>query len=431
MPEGPFIVKEYLIDAQYIREYPRATSTQDAPLKLAVKQYTPVDNQDPQPGDVTLIGAHGAGFPKELYEPLWEEILTRAKREGFRIRAIWIADSTHHNASGVHNERYLGNDPSWYDHARDLLHMINHFRSDMPRPLMGIGHSVGASQLTFLSLIHARLFTSLMIIEPYFIAKMFKTESRWIIGRARQKEVWKSRTHAFKARERYFKTWDKRVQDRWLRYGYRDLPTTLHSDVENISKGGSSVTLTTSLSQEFLTYQRPNFNRKRNETEYFASRGEWPNPPQYRPSTSDDADSRSPVLGFDRIEPVIGWMLLPHIQPPVLIISGRDSQLSRIGYQEQMAARIGTGVGGSGGVANDRVRHITFEKTGHLVPFERVGEVADAVGTWMSREVARWREVERQIANGWEELTAKEKASIPPGLLSQLESNIQKHKAKL
>lgn len=36
---------------------------------------------------------------------------------------------------------------SWSDHARDMLYMINHFRQDMPRPLVGIGHSMGGNNL--------------------------------------------------------------------------------------------------------------------------------------------------------------------------------------------------------------------------------------------------------------------------------------------
>lgn len=31
------------------------------------------------------------------------------------------------------------------DHARDLFLMINHFRDQMPRPLVGIGHSMGGN----------------------------------------------------------------------------------------------------------------------------------------------------------------------------------------------------------------------------------------------------------------------------------------------
>lgn len=36
---------------------------------------------------------------------------------------------------------------SWIDHSRDLLHMINHFREEMPQPIVGVGHSMGAGQL--------------------------------------------------------------------------------------------------------------------------------------------------------------------------------------------------------------------------------------------------------------------------------------------
>jgi hypothetical protein len=60
-----FEIKEHTIECQHIREYARATSTsQEAVLKLAIKQYTPLDNLQPQEGDVTIIGAHANGFPK-------------------------------------------------------------------------------------------------------------------------------------------------------------------------------------------------------------------------------------------------------------------------------------------------------------------------------------------------------------------------------
>lgn len=36
---------------------------------------------------------------------------------------------------------------SWWDHGRDLLYLINQFQDDMPLPLVGVGHSVGASHL--------------------------------------------------------------------------------------------------------------------------------------------------------------------------------------------------------------------------------------------------------------------------------------------
>ena len=123
-----FRITEHVIDCQYVREYPRATATPDAPLKLAVKQYIPVENLHPQPGDVTLVGIHGTGYPgyacstllsqavsvdksiQELYEPLWEDLVAQAKKNSVRIRAVWMADAANQGASGILNEQYLGND---------------------------------------------------------------------------------------------------------------------------------------------------------------------------------------------------------------------------------------------------------------------------------------------------------------------------------
>jgi hypothetical protein len=60
-----FNVKEHTIEAQHIREYPKATAhSQEEVLHVSVKQYIPKNNPNPQPGDVTVIGAHANGFPK-------------------------------------------------------------------------------------------------------------------------------------------------------------------------------------------------------------------------------------------------------------------------------------------------------------------------------------------------------------------------------
>ena len=45
-----------------------------------------------------------------MYEPLWEDLHTHSKSNGFRIRGIWIADLAQEGASGVLNEHLLGND---------------------------------------------------------------------------------------------------------------------------------------------------------------------------------------------------------------------------------------------------------------------------------------------------------------------------------
>ena len=143
-----FKVVEHEVPAQHIREYAQATAnSQDDVLHISAKQYIPLNNPNPRPGDVTIIATHANAFPKELYEPLWEDLLSRVAKRGWRIRSIWATDIAHQGQSGVINEQLLGNEPAWHDHARDLLHLINLKRDEMPRPLIGIGHSMGGNQL--------------------------------------------------------------------------------------------------------------------------------------------------------------------------------------------------------------------------------------------------------------------------------------------
>lgn len=58
---------------------------------------------------------------QELYEPLWEDLYTQSKSQGFRIRSIWMADVVHQGQSGVINENTLGNDRKSYSHVIPLL----------------------------------------------------------------------------------------------------------------------------------------------------------------------------------------------------------------------------------------------------------------------------------------------------------------------
>lgn len=109
--ESVFNVTAHVIPAAYIREYPQATAnSQDDTLQLHVKQYTPKDNPNPQKGDISIVGSHANGFPKELYEPLWVELYHSLKQQGLRIRSIWAIDAAWQGQSGLLNRDKLGND---------------------------------------------------------------------------------------------------------------------------------------------------------------------------------------------------------------------------------------------------------------------------------------------------------------------------------
>lgn len=62
-----FLCREHTVSSQHIRGYYKSTANNEEEcLTLAVKQYIPIDNAEPRPGDVTIIAAHAAGFFKEL-----------------------------------------------------------------------------------------------------------------------------------------------------------------------------------------------------------------------------------------------------------------------------------------------------------------------------------------------------------------------------
>ena len=140
-----FVVREHVSPCQHIREFPHGIKNGDAVLHLAVKEYRPRNNLEPEAGSVTIIASHANGFAKECYEPLWDDLAKLAKK--FKIRAIWMADNAHQGESYARNAAKLGDDPNWLDHSRDLLLMVNTFRDRMVQPIVGLGHSMGCAQM--------------------------------------------------------------------------------------------------------------------------------------------------------------------------------------------------------------------------------------------------------------------------------------------
>ncbi|KAK6594191.1 toxin biosynthesis [Botrytis cinerea] len=378
-----FEVKEHILECQHIREYPRATSnTQEDVLHLAIKQYIPRDNPNPQPGDVTIIGAHANGYPKELYEPLWEDVHARAKANGFKIRSIWIADLAHEGASSVLNEQLLGNDPSWIDHARDLLHMVNTYRSEMPLPIIGIGHSLGANMLTNLSLMHPRLLTTLIMLDPViqqYASTPFGTISPAQLSTFRR-DLWPSRAAAeasFRKSKAYSK-WDSRVLDRWC-----------------------STTLTTTKHQECFSFMRPSW-------EAFSEDGKTVIRPDLIPDLHETSPAKYPLY---RPEPINTLLRLPQLRPSVLYIYGATSNVCSPPSRVEKLSMTGTGHGGSGGAKEGKVKEVVLEGIGHLVAQEATQECADALTPWIGQELKRWKREQEEYIQ-WTKKSLIEKQTL-------------------
>ncbi|KAG6993744.1 abhydrolase domain-containing protein mpaH [Physcia stellaris] len=307
-PSAMFSIKEHLVPTCHIREYPGTTAhSQEEVLRLHVKQYIP-----------------WMSSMMEVYEPLWDELL------------------------------------SWMNHSRDLLLMINQFREEMPRPLAGHGHGFGACQITNLSLMHPRLLVSLILLDPGIQLNsnptMLGTSPPGMLNIVTyRRDIWPSRKDAEVAlrKSSIFTTWDQRIFQHMTKYGLRNLPTALYPEPPSTTKPDSQnlqhsyVTLTTIEHQEVW-----NFNSRDPSGRIHIDR-----------STHADLDPLVASSPFYRLEPRSLWYRLPELCPSVLFLTGGETEM-RLDEIREGIKTTGTGVGGSGGQAEGRVKEKTFPGAG-------------------------------------------------------------------
>lgn len=285
---------------------------------------------------------------------------------------------------------------SWFDHPRDLLHMINTFRDRMPRPIIGVGHSMGACQLVELSLMHPNLFSTLVLIEPA-ISRYHNLGANWMapVASASRRDCWQSRDEAASKlrKSRLYQQWDSRVLDRFLQHGLRDLPTFIYPDAP------TGVTLTTPKYQEVFTFLRQNFPSP-----------EYPRP-EYWPNKNTHADynpTANQIAPFYCPAPITTFHRLPHIRPSVLYLLGKKSDPAAREFAKDKLALTGTGVGGSGGAAIDKVEAIMLD-AGHLLPLEQVNGTAEVAASWIVRQLADFKIATDQDKSKWESIPGREK----------------------
>ena len=225
---------------------------------------------------------------------------------------------------------------------------------------------------TYLSLIHPRLLTALVLLDPVIlppeadskvVGYRFARMSTW------RRDLWPSQEDAVKGFKKspFNATWDSRVLDRWFRYGLRKLPTLLYPDSTEL---GKSVTLKTTKHQEVFTFMKPNF-------EGFEG-GEFHR--KFHVDIDPEIAKDSP---FVRPEALEAFRRLPNLRPSVLYIFGGKSDLSTPGRRKAMVDATGISVGGSGGKGDGRVKEVVLEGIGHLVAMEAVCQCAESAAEWV------------------------------------------------
>jgi len=378
MSSTHFQVNTHKFPGQHIRQYPGATRHREEDvLYLEAKQYVPLNNPNPQEGDITILATHAVSFPKELYEPLLDDLIEQSKQHGFRIRSIWMADASNQGASGVLNEHTQGDDPSFFDHPRDLLNMVNLFRDEFPQPVVGVGHSMGGTALIQLSFLHPRLLSSLILLDPVLGSTMPNDFASLFYLNSIRQDLWPTRSAAEKASKFLFTRWDARVLQRWMKYGLRDTPTLLHPDP-------GKVTLCTTKAQEAWIYGRSWF-------EPLPAKGTYATP-KARIRYPDLHDGVRQSHPFYRPEDVHVWNDLLRLRPSVLYICPEKGPMSEAKSSKEKIERTGSGLGGSGGVKEGRIASRIVNDVGHLLPFEKPLKCASVAAEWLSKDIKAWQE---------------------------------------
>ncbi len=81
-------------------------------------------------------------------------------------------------------------------------------------------------------------------------------------------------------------------------------------------------------------------------------------------------------------------------------------------FRNEKLEITGSGVGGSGGFKEERVKGVVLEGIGHLVAMEAVEQCADAASEWIGAEMKRWKELEDKFNAEWGKMTRAQKSQI-------------------
>ncbi|KAF7185911.1 Abhydrolase domain-containing protein mpaH [Pseudocercospora fuligena] len=399
---SPFVIEEHVFEGQHIREYPAAlANSQEDVIKLHAKSYTPHEVASGKAnGDLTVIAYHANAFQKEVYEPFFEQLYeTLKEKHGVTLGGIWIADQAQQGTSAILNDEIIGNDPHWWDHSRDILCMVNAFRSKMRRPIMAVGHSMGGTQAVATAHYHPRLFESVVLIDPPMTMKASKNVHAMIKFSLSKKESFKSREEAEQSvrKNPFFKSWKPAVMERYIDTAFHDAPTVLVPE-EGVTKP------TTTVHQDILTLARPNLD-------HVAVASPVDNMQRY---THPDVDNASPYTGpLYNPHSRQAYTFLGSLRPAAQWILAKNSQIAPQDELEFRTNLTGSYAGGSGGVKAGNVESVTI-RGGHFLPFTNPEGTAKEAADFLSRRLRVWREAEERFTRKMEGRSKKQRQKLSP-----------------
>lgn len=107
------------------------------------------------------------GYPVQVYEPLLKLLAEKFQLEALHNRAQWP------------NIGQPKNNIRWQTYANDLIHFLDSRQESSDKtPIIGIGHSMGATSTIFAAAKRPDLFSQLILIEPAALTQ----KKSWLIN---------------------------------------------------------------------------------------------------------------------------------------------------------------------------------------------------------------------------------------------------------
>lgn len=220
-------------------------------------------------------------------------------------------------------------------------------------------------------------------------------------------DLWPSQSEAEKhiRSSPFWRRWDSRAVAKYIEHGLRPVPTALYPLDPQSSNGEmssakvtpNSVTLTTTKAQEAWTYLRFNITPYEGTTkeDMSSDSAERFLSPDLATSAKEGTNNH-PSFVTTCPWTSLAFEFLPYIRPSVLFAWGEKSHINTPGARrDDKLLRVGTGLGGSGGVRAGMVRDEVVKGASHTVSLEEVGETARVVSDWLvgwwSRRRGIWR----------------------------------------
>lgn len=260
---------------------------------------------------------------------------------------------------------------------------------------------MGGIQILHLALIHPRLFSSLILVDPIIQPRpSFGGRSMMVAYYSTFKQdTWSSREQAEESfrKNPFYKSWDPRVMNLFMRHGLRQ-----------VREGQPAVTLSTSKHQEVFSVARPAYPPSLDKalTEFVPTRESHPD---YLPYGTGNI--YQPPVPFYRPESSIISLQLPNLRPHVLYITPTSSTVANPATRAEVICFTGRGQGGSGGLEEGAVKEVIMDGSDHFVPFSRPAEVATAAGEWLGAQMQRWDD-EVRVWKQWMTVPDKQKRVV-------------------